>query len=869
MSWLHALRERTVGLFFGHVRDRDLREEMEHHLETETARQIAAGADAKVARARALARFGNPRDVTDATRDARGEQLMEGGMQDLQWALRSLRKSPGFTALAVLTLALGIGAATVAFTVLDTVLLKPLAYRDADRLVFLQERTPKLSLRPPSYPNFADWRDRARSFQSVISAMYPFSVTVTAGGPESEPLRATALGVSRDFFATLGTRPVVGREFTAEENRVGGPDVAMVSYEFWQTQMGARNPLGSIRVGSTPATVVGVTPPGFQFTRPADLYFPHEQGPGTIRSAHNYMVVGRLKDGVTLEEARAEMGVLSKSLVERYGTETEAASVELRSFRDYLVSNYRTMLAVVFGAAALVLLIACTNLVSAQLARGWAREREIVIRSALGASRARITRQLFMETAVLVGAGASVAALFAVGATGLIRTVGAGLVPRLNELTIDGRVFTFVGVIAMITALVVGAYPAMRLSRRDAGLALRSGRGSGAAVRTSVWRVLVGFEIALAVVLLVGSALLIRTLHNILTAPTGISSHGVVTASITPRREDADRIMELSSSLGSLPGVDGVAFTNRLPFTWGDQAGPVRRPGDPLDHDYPALAGFRVVTPGYFSVLQQAVLRGRSFTTTDREGAPLVAVISSGIAEKLWPGLDPIGRTIATNYLTTDWLTVVGVVTEASSWTMPRGTQNEIFVPLAQHPTTTQGQLVAVLHTAGDPRSLIPALRRRLRDLLAASPAQIGTLDERIAKSAADRRFAMLALIAFGVIAVTLAGVGIYGVVWYIVTTRTHEIGVRMALGATASLVQREILGGAIIMAAGGIIAGLAGGLVATRYLQSTLYGVSRLDPAVYAAGAAIALLAAILGAALPARRTSRIDPMIALRAEG
>ena len=339
MSWLHALRERTVGLFFGHVRDGDLREEIDHHLEMETARQIAAGADVKVARARALARFGNPRTVTDTTRDARGEQLMEGGMQDLQWALRSLRKSPGFTALAVVTLALGVGAATVAFTVLDTVLLRPLPYRDADRLVFLQERTPKLSLRPPSYPNFADWRDLARSFQGVISAMYPFSVTVTAGGPGSEPMRATALGVSRDFFATLGVRPVVGREFTADENRLGGPEVAMVSYEFWQTQMGARKPLGSIRVGSTPAAVVGVTPPRFQFNRPADLYFPHEQGPGTIRSAHNYMVVGRLKNGVTLDEARAEMGVLSKALLERYGTETEAASVELRSFRDFLIAN--------------------------------------------------------------------------------------------------------------------------------------------------------------------------------------------------------------------------------------------------------------------------------------------------------------------------------------------------------------------------------------------------------------------------------------------------------------------------------------------------------------------------------------------------
>jgi predicted permease len=865
MSWLDALRERAKNLFA--PRDHELDEEIAYHLELETRRQLANGCNPQIARARALARFGNVQSVAEATRDERGTHLMEGGMQDLRWALRSLRKNPGFTALAVVTLVLGIGAATVAFTVLDTVLLRPLPFANADRLVYMQEVTAKQSMRPPSYPNFDDWRKQARAFDGVVSAMYPFSQTVWPGDASSTPVRATMLGLSRRFFATLGVTPALGREFTDDESRLGGPRAVMVSYEFWQTQLGARQPLGFLRWGE-PVPIVGVAPPNFRFVRQADVFFSHEQGPGTIRSAHNYMVVGRLKNGVTIDAARAEMATLSKALLATYGNETEAVNVDLKFLRDYLVGDYRTMLTVVFGAAALVLLIACTNLVSAQLARGWAREHEVVIRAALGASRARIARQLFIESLILVGGGAILASVLAVAATNAIKKLGAGLVPRLNELSISGGVFAFVGAIAVVTALIVGIYPALRLARGDAGLVIRSARGSSVSVKTSVWRLLVGFEVALAVVLLVGSALLVRTLHNILTADTGIVSRGVVTAAITPREEDAGRIDEIIRSLTSLPGVDGAAFTNRLPFTWGDQSGPIRRQTDPLDHDWPALAGFRVVTPGYFSVLKQPILRGRAFAATDRDGAPQVAIITAGVAEKLWPGQDPIGRLVATNYLMKDWLTVVGVVTEASSWTMPRGTQHEIFVPLAQHLTATQGQLVAVLRTAGDAQSLVPEVRARLRQLLPTSPAQIGTMDERIARSAADRRFAMISLLVFGGIAVCLAGVGIYGVIWYIVTTRTHEIGVRLALGATAGMIQREVLRGAAVMAFGGIVVGAVGGVFATRYLQSTLYGVSRLDPSMYALGALIALLATLLGALMPARRTSRIDPMISLRGE-
>ncbi len=864
MSWIDAVRQRFRDLLAGERADRDLDEEIAHHIELETERQIRDGLDPAAARAMAHVRFGNRTLISDAARAERGPHLMEGSVQDLSWALRSLRKNAGFTALALVTLVLGIGASTVAFSVFNTVLLRPLPYRDADRLVYIRERNAKGDFRPPSFPNFASWREETRSFAGVAAAMYPYSRTVSASG-DAEPERVPVLEVTHGFFSTLGVAPAIGREFTDAEHAPGRPRVAMVSYEFWQNRMAARRPLGTIRLGDAPTPVVGVLPRGFRFFQPADVYLPHEGNPGTVRSSHNYQVIARLKPSATLNAARAEMSAISRALYAAYGTETEATDADVRPLREFVVANYRTLLSIVFGAAALVLLIACTNLVSAQLARGWHREREVVVRAALGASRTRIARQLFLESSLLVGIGTAVAMLAAFGAINAIRVIGGNLVPRLSELSLDARVLEFSIGVALLTAIVVGVYPALRLARRDACQVLRAGRG-GTSVRSSVWRALVGFEVALAVMLVIGSALLVRTLRNILSAETGFDSHGIVTAAITPQESDVARFDAVAAGLRAIPGVEGVAFASNLPLQWGAWSGPVRRPSDPKDRDWPAMAGFRVVSPEYFSVLRQPVLRGRAFTTGDRPGAPGVAIITTGIAEKLWPGQDPIGKSIATNYLFNDWLTVVGVVAEASNWSMPHGTQNEIYVPLAQREANVGQQIIALLRTEGRPTAVMTATRAKLREIIPHSPAQIGTIDERIAKSAADRRFAMIALTAFGIIAIVLAAVGIYGVMWYIVSTRTHEIGIRMALGATAARVGRDVLSNAAAMAAIGVGIGLAGGAYAARYLRTSLYGVSQLDPSAYLFGAAATLTVAILAAYVPAWRSSRVDPMEAIR---
>jgi len=634
--------------------------------------------------------------------------------------------------------------------------------------------------------------------------------------------------------------------------------------------MGGRLPLGTIRWGKTAVPVVGVLPRGFRFMDDIDVYYPHETGPGTVRSAHNYRVIARLAPNATLATARAEMSALSHNLKATYGNDTEAVDVDVAPLRDYLVGDYRLMLVVVFGAAAMVLLIACTNLVSAQLARGLARQREVAVRAALGASRGRLIQLLFAETAMLVVVGSALGAGVALVLTRLVRVLGAGLVPRLDELSVDGIVLAFVGGVAVMTAMIAGLYPALRLAAGDPGDALRAARGEVSVVRKDVWRLLVGFEVATAVVLLVGSALLIRTLSNILNADTGFDPRGIVTASISPTGLTPDRIDAIRSELATIPGVSGVGFTTHLPLDWGDQGAPVRRPGDPVDRDWLAMGGFRVVTPEYFGVLRQPVLRGRAFTTSDRAGSALVAIITPGIAERLWPGQDPIGKMVATNYMVDTWMTVVGVVREASSWTMPRGSQNEIYVPLAQQPNAEpmRMQLVAAVRTRGDPATLTAIVRDRLHRLVPDSPATLSTLEERIAASAADRRFAMFALSAFGVIALVLAGIGIYGVMSYTVATRTREIGIRMALGAAPGAVRSDVLRGAALMTLGGIAAGTIAGLFATRYLEASLYGVSRRDPLAFLVGGGVLLAAALLGAYVPALRSSRVDPLLAIRGD-
>jgi predicted permease len=641
MSWLDALRHRLADALAGERRDRELDEEIRYHLELETRKQMAAGFPRPVARRRALERFGSPWSIAAATRE-RDTHHLEAGMQNLRYAARSLRKTKGFTALAIATLALGIGVTTVAYSVLDTVLVRPLPYSDAGRLVLLRERTSAGKVMPPSFPNFSDWRHDARGFDGIASAMFLFTSTVIVNG---DAQRVSVLGVSRGFFHILGAPLAAGREFTDEENSAGGPIALMVTYEYWKSQLGSRMPLGSVTFNDKPTPIVGVAPPGFKLVGEPDFLFPHEQWAGTCRSCHNYFVVGRLARSIDVAAAQAAMTSLSRAMFEKFGaSDTEAADVAVTPLQEYLVKDFRVTLAAVFMAAALVLIIACTNLVSAQLARGLSREREVAVRTALGASRGRIIGQLLFESALLsfggTIAGLPLAWLLLRG----IQVAGAGLLPRVTELSLDGRVLAFSTLLSVVTSIGIGLYPAIRLSTSRPGDAIRgAARGTVAHASGRVWNLLVGFEIAVAVVLMVGSTLMVRTMRNILDNDVGFDPHGVVTAIISPDTISLGELRRIKNELATAPGADGAAWVSRFPLQWGNESGPIMRPSD-VWPKFPGRAGFRVVSEDYFTVMRQPMLRGRAFDGTDVEGSTPVAIITPGIAQLLWPGENPIER---------------------------------------------------------------------------------------------------------------------------------------------------------------------------------------------------------------------------------
>lgn len=859
-TWWSLLRDRL----FPSLADDELREEMRLHLAIETDRLRQAGYGEADAHRIALERFGDPARFAQAIRDERHSLRGIGTMQDVRFAARVLKRNLGFTLVCLVTLAVGIGAATAAFTIFDTVLLRPLAFAEPSRLVLLRETTEDRRIIPPSYPNFADWRLQSRTFADMALQQYPFSATVIAG---TEPVRASLVAVSRGYFNVLGVQPVVGRTLTDDEHRPGGPLSAVVSHDFWMEKLGGQATLGTLRVGDATATVVGVLPRDFRLVGAGDVYYAVEPQASTIRSAHNSIVVGRLAVGATIDGARAELATIASRLRETYGSETEAVAVDVTPLRDYLVGDYTMLLTTVFAAAAVVLLIACTNLVSAQLARGMSRRREISIRGALGASRTRIARQLFVESAMLSVAGAVGGVVVAIGLTKLVTLLGAGLVPRLAEATVDLRILAFASVITVFTSMLVGVYPALRLATHARDDTMRTRSHSGGTVGARAWGALVGFEIALAVVLVIGSTLLVRTMSNIMGADVGFDPRGVVAAALSPtERLTPAEIARVHRDVTSIPGVVDAAFATRFPLQWGNESGPVLRPTDPPDK-WPAMAGFRAVSAGYFEVMQQRVLQGRSFTPADDSGALEVAIVTQGLAARLWPGENAVGKIVRTNYLYGRDLAVVGVVAEASSWRMPRGEQNEIFVPILQHPAATSAQLILMARTT-NPEALLPALRERLRAALPLTPATLGTMEERIARSAADRRFATLALGLFALVALVLAGVGVYGVISYGVASRTHEIGVRMALGASPVGVRLLILRGAALTAAVGIVAGVLASVFASRLLESLLYNVAGVDVSAYAVGALFLLTTALLAAFVPARRASRIDPLVAIRSE-
>jgi putative ABC transport system permease protein len=806
-------------------------------------------------------------------RTRRWTSMWQELIQDVRYAARWMARSPGFTLVAVLTLALGIGANTAAFGIVNGVLLSPLPYPEPDQLAAVREVGEGGSEMNTAWPNFQDWQ--ARSRQSTLAAhtqAYPESVV---GG--AEPVRVQSAQVTGEFFNVMGVAPAVGRTFLAEELVPGGSPAVVVSHHFWRMQLEGERDLSRLvlHVHGNPAQVVGVMPPGFSYPAGAQLWYPVELlGFGPSRTAHNFQVTARLAQGATLESARAELNAIMREIRERE-TEVNAVGVAMHNLREHTVGGSRRALLTLLAASGFVLLVACTNLASALLARATQRSRELAIRASLGAPRLRLIRQLLTESLLLSLIGAAAGLLLAHVLIDAVRHVGADAVPRLHDVGIDGWVLGFTTLIAVATALTFGTAPALRATAAQPWQSMTesSRGGSGGPRQRRAWSVLVGAEVALALMLLVGAGLLIRSFWNVLNVDPGFDPDRVlaVTLALPEHRYPGearvayyDAVLE---EIRTLPGVRSAAMSRTLPLVGGDPGGRFSIASGAEEF---GNARYRVVGPDFFTTLRIPVLHGRTFTAADRAGSLPVAVINEQLARRYFPDRDPIGARITTGGMDRQGqdvhVTVIGVVGDVRG-SLTGESAPAYYLPYTQRWART-GDGVLVVRTAGPPGSVAPALRARIRARDGEVPVELATLRSHIGESLADRRFVLLLLGGFAGIALLLAAVGIYGVVAFAVAQRTREIGIRVALGAEHKrvlwLVSRATMTGVVT----GVAVGLAGAFVVSRLVAFMLYEVDAVDPLTFIAVALLLLFVAWIAVLVPAHRATRISPLNALRAE-
>jgi len=804
-------------------------------------------------------------------------------LQDLRYAFRLLAKSPGFTAIAVLTLALGIGANTAIFTVVNAVLLRPLGFRDPARLVLVAEKSsyPTIST---SYQNYVDWRDQSHSFES-LEATRGTTITLTGAG---EPERLNARMATAPLFSLLGVNAILGRTFLAEEDRAGGAPVVVLGYGVWQRRFGgSREILGkSITLDSQPYTVIGILPSGFELLQPADVFLPFHPWAKTLPDDRNWhpgiFVIGRLKVGISREQGRTEMIAITKRLEEQYPIYNTGTSADVVGLQEQLVKNVRPALLLLLGAVAAVLLIACVNVANLLLARAAARGREVAIRTSMGATRWRITRQLITESVLLAVAGGALGLFFAWASLGPLLKLSASTLPAVFAVSLDRSVLFFTLVISLATGLLFGLVPALRTGKLDLRETLNeSSRGSTAGPSHHRTRgALVAAEIAMAMLLLVGAGLLLRSFSHMQENPPGFQADHLLVADLPlslsayakpeQRFEFFDRLIERAKSL---PGVRAAGAASFLPVSGGGGLLHFNINGRPpkSPHDYIAT-GYRTVTPNYFETLGIPLVQGRLFSAADKEKASDVVAINAAMARTFFPGENPLGKRLqvgATPEQDVPWMEVVGVVGDVRQG-LDLDPKAEMYLPYRQADAVLPVfQLSIVLRTATDPILQASALRSALAEIDPNQPlVKVRTMEENMAATVAQPRFRAWLIGILAALALVLAGVGVYGVMSYTVTQRTSEIGIRVTLGAQPRDVFRNVVGEGLRLALVGVGIGIVAALALTRLLQSFLYGVSPYDLLTFGGVALILTLVALAASFFPARRATHVDPMVALRYE-
>jgi predicted permease len=807
-------------------------------------------------------------------------------MSDFRLALRQVARAPGFAALVIVTLGLGIGANTALFSVVNGVLLRPLPYPHPGRLVAIYSHTRKIGHAPSNYPNFLDWRREAHSFASM--AMYRHADRLLTGAGQAE--QVSGLQVSANFLATLGVRPVAGRDFSAADDHRGAAPVAMLGGGFWRQRFGgSRAILGRVLdLDGLPRTVIGILPARFRFYGLSpDVYTPigqYKDASFRDRSVdESAQVIGRLKPGVTLAQAQAEMSGIARQLAREYPHDEEGG-IALVSLRRDLVGHVQPFLWLLLGAVGLLLLIACVNVASLLLARARDRETELAVRAALGAGQGRLLRQRLSESLVLSALGGVLGlALAWVARRGVLALLPAGL-PRGNDIRLDGPVLAFTIAVALLAGLASGCVPALRGMRADGQLLLRAA-GHGVAGRRDLQAIFAAGEIALALILLVGAGLLLRTMAALGRVDPGYNPRHAITFDLAlparpgiPAAETRARIRAFDAAVGRLPGVVAESATLGSRPMIHDSSLPFWIEGRPKPANQNAMpqALFYLAEGGYARAMGLKLLRGRFLTNADDEHAPAVVVIDSVFARRFFPGRNPVGRRIHLAGFDVA-ATIVGVVGHVREWGLRPDPGNaieaELFYPFMQLPAKLMpmvaGGTAVIVRTRGNFDALVAPMRaavRRLdpREVVYRTQTMSGILDTSVA--AEDSTLRLLAL--FGGLALLLAAIGTYGVIACYVASRTREVGIRMALGGGRRAILRLVLGGALRIAFAGVVAGVIGAALLTRAMASMLYGVSPTDPLTYAAVAAGMVAVALAAAYVPARRALRIDPCVALRAE-
>ncbi|MEK6301915.1 MAG: ABC transporter permease [Acidobacteriota bacterium] len=899
-DWKQEIIKRLAGLTLEPTREAEIVEELSQHLDDRYRELRSGGVTQEEARLEALAELSDgkllARELRQVEHQVTGDNIVLGAgrknmiadlRQDLHFGLRMLRRNPGFALIAIVTLALGIGANTAIFSVVNGVLLRPLPYGDPDGLVQFWETNPlkgwtQANVAPA---NLFDWQKQNQSFEGI--GAYFGSDTKEAGLSNmfltgaGEPERVRGLSVTGDLFSVLGVSAAFGRTFTPEETLAGNHRVVVLSHALWQRRFGADPEIvgQQIPLNGNNRTVIGVMPESFYFpAKEVELWVPMGWEQARVsqqRRPHYLRAIGRLKPGVSIEQARSDMTAIAAGLEEQYPDTNTKMGVGVGPLQEWIVGDSRPALLVFLAAVGLVLLIACANVSSLLLVRAESRRKEIAIRVALGAGRGRIIRQLLSETAMLALMGGGLGVLLAMWARKLLVALGPRQIPRLNEINLDGTALGFTLVITLLAALLAGLLPAWQVSRHELTDALKDGqKGAGGSQRTRLRGVLVASEIALSFMLVIGAGLLIKSFVRLLQVDPGIDPDNVLTLRIdlpgSRYPEDPQQIAffeEVERRIAVLPGVESVGATTTLAlagYTWTGDSTIEGRAAD----DYLRELRHKQVTAGYFHTMKIPLLSGREYDDRDTADSPRVAVINEAFARWAFPNEDAVGKRITFSKPTiqSPWYSIIGVVRGEKQDGLDKEVKPEVF---EIHRQNGQTQMAIVVRTIGDPLNLAGAVREAIRAVDPnLPPYDIKPMTEVLSASFAKQRFTVTLLGVFAGLALGLAAVGIYGVISYSVTQRTYEIGLRRAMGAQSADVLKLVGGQLMRLVLTGIGLGVAASIALTRLIASLLFDVSATDPVTFSVVAALLIAVALLAGCIPARRALKVDPMVALRHE-